>query len=190
MINYFFISFSADSSNIWSFIYSLVIFTIYGYIVNSQHSQLPVGLIAQLVVHCTGIVEVMGSNPVQAWILYGLIIINNCIAKMEVGCLKYPGASTIGSQPLDWNNAPMTGTTAQPSHEPSHKRKGTGIRHTDRPRGRAGGEQNGRQNPSRRENWTRQGITWSMWPATEHARAKDRWPRYPGALGCYCIKLH
>ena len=33
---------------------------------------------------------------------------------MEVGCLKYPGASTIGSQPLDWNNAPMTGTTAQP----------------------------------------------------------------------------
>ena len=32
---------------------------------------------------------------------------------MEVGCLEYPGASTIGSQPLDWNNAPMTGTTAQ-----------------------------------------------------------------------------
>ena len=26
---------------------------------------------------------------------------NNCIAKMEVGCLKYLGASTIGSQPLD-----------------------------------------------------------------------------------------
>ena len=26
---------------------------------------------------------------------------NNCIAKMEVGCLKYPGASTVGSQPLD-----------------------------------------------------------------------------------------
>ena len=24
-------------------------------------------------------------------------VINNCIAKMEVGCLKYPGASTIGS---------------------------------------------------------------------------------------------
>ena len=43
---------------------------------------------------------------------------------MEVGCLKYPGASTIGSQPLDWNNAPMTGTTAQPSHEPPHQRKG------------------------------------------------------------------
>ena len=56
---------------------------------------------------------------------------NNCIAKMEVGCLKYPGASTIGSQPLDWNNA-MTGTTAQPSHEPPHQRKGTGTRHTEK----------------------------------------------------------
>ena len=42
----------------------------------------------------------------------GFETINNCIAKMEVGCLEYPGASTIGSQPLDWNNAPMNGTTA------------------------------------------------------------------------------
>ena len=24
---------------------------------------------------------------------------------MQVGCLEYPGASTIGSQPLDWVNA-------------------------------------------------------------------------------------
>ena len=30
-----------------------------------------------------------------------LTAFNNCIAKMEVGCLKYPGTSTIGSQPLD-----------------------------------------------------------------------------------------
>ena len=37
-----------------------------GYITNSQYDQLPVGLIAQLVEHCTGIAEVMGSNPVQA----------------------------------------------------------------------------------------------------------------------------
>ena len=29
------------------------------------------------------------------------LFVNNCIAKMEVGCLKYPGASTICSQPLD-----------------------------------------------------------------------------------------
>ena len=86
-----------------------------------------------------------------------ITIINNCIAKMEVGCLKYPGASTIGSQPLDWNNAPMTGTTKQPSHEPPHQRKGTGTHHTDKsisgekpnwPRGRVGEEENGRQKPS------------------------------------------
>ena len=32
--------------------------------------QLPVGLLAQLVEHCTGIAEVMGSNPVQALIFF------------------------------------------------------------------------------------------------------------------------
>ena len=37
---------------------------------NSEHDQFPVSLIhvAQLAEHCTGIAEVMGSNPVQAWI--------------------------------------------------------------------------------------------------------------------------
>ena len=30
------------------------------------------GLIAQLVDHCTGIAEVMGSNPIQAWIFFRL----------------------------------------------------------------------------------------------------------------------
>ena len=29
--------------------------------------QLPVGLLAQLVERCTGIAEVMGSNPVRVW---------------------------------------------------------------------------------------------------------------------------
>ena len=45
------------SSNIWPFIYQypLVFFTIYRYITNSQCDQLPDGLIAQLVEHCTGI---------------------------------------------------------------------------------------------------------------------------------------
>ena len=33
---------------------------------NSLNDQLPVGLIAQLVERCTGIAEIMGSNPVQA----------------------------------------------------------------------------------------------------------------------------
>ena len=32
------------------------------------HSLL--GLLAQLVEHCTGIAEVMGSNPIQAWIFF------------------------------------------------------------------------------------------------------------------------
>ena len=32
--------------------------------------QLPVGLSAQLVVRCTSIAEVMGSNPVRAWIFF------------------------------------------------------------------------------------------------------------------------
>ena len=45
---------------------------IYGYITNSQSDQLSTGLIAQLVEHCTGIAEVMGSNPVQEWIFFRL----------------------------------------------------------------------------------------------------------------------
>ena len=57
--------------NIWKFIYlncgewneSMIDLRSY-----SQNGQLPVGLIAQLVEHCTGIAEVMGSNPVQALI--------------------------------------------------------------------------------------------------------------------------
>ena len=38
-----------------------------------KNNQLPVGLIAQLVEHCTGITEVMGSIPVQAWIFSGFL---------------------------------------------------------------------------------------------------------------------
>ena len=41
-------------------------FILDGYIKNSQYDQLPVCLIVQLVEHCIGIAEVMGSNPVQA----------------------------------------------------------------------------------------------------------------------------
>ena len=38
--------------------------------------QLPVGLLAQLVERCTGIVEVMGSNLVRAWIFFSGPIYN------------------------------------------------------------------------------------------------------------------
>ena len=36
----------------------------------ANKAQLPVGLLVQLVERCTGIAEVMGSNPVQAWIFF------------------------------------------------------------------------------------------------------------------------
>lgn len=41
---------------------------------NSQScGQLPVGLIAQLIEHCTGIAKVMGSNPVRPGFFQALI---------------------------------------------------------------------------------------------------------------------
>ena len=48
--------------NIFLTVYS----SLHEFIWNQGHNQLPVGLLAQLVEHCTGIAEVMGSNPVQA----------------------------------------------------------------------------------------------------------------------------
>ena len=42
------------------------LFSIYGRIMNLQNDQFPVGLIVQLIEHCIGIAEVMGSNLVQA----------------------------------------------------------------------------------------------------------------------------
>ena len=36
---------------------------------------LPVGLIAQLMEHCTGIAEIMALNPVQAWIFSGFLFL-------------------------------------------------------------------------------------------------------------------
>ena len=62
-INHVFISLSTIKMSDLS--YSIVFFTIYGYITNSQHDQLPVGLIAQLVEHRAIIAKVMGLNSVQ-----------------------------------------------------------------------------------------------------------------------------
>ena len=45
----------------------------HGFDTNQFNNLLPVGLLAQLVERCTGIAEVKGSNPVQAWILSGLL---------------------------------------------------------------------------------------------------------------------
>ena len=41
-------------------------FILHGFIWNQLIVQLPVGLLAQLLGCCTGIAEVMGSNPLQA----------------------------------------------------------------------------------------------------------------------------
>ena len=55
-----------------------------GFIWNQHRNQLPVGLLAQLVEHCSGIAEIMGSNPAQAWIFfkpsfhYYLSSVHNC----------------------------------------------------------------------------------------------------------------
>ena len=57
------------SSHIWfSHIYSHIYShsSIHESIWNQHDSQLPVGLLAQLVEHCIGIAEVMNSSPVQA----------------------------------------------------------------------------------------------------------------------------
>ena len=42
------------------------LFRIYWHSMNLQNEQFPVGLIVQLIGHCIGIAEVMGSNLVQA----------------------------------------------------------------------------------------------------------------------------
>ena len=57
--------------------------SMYGCFTNLQFGQLPVGLIAQL--HCTGIAEVMGSNPLQALIFVSESCVYNCY---DQSCLQ------------------------------------------------------------------------------------------------------
>ena len=44
------------------------------------------GFIAQLVEHCTGIAEVTGSNPAEAWIFFRLLFRNclNCVLTAKI----------------------------------------------------------------------------------------------------------
>ena len=53
----------------------------HGFITNQFNDLLPVGLLASLVEPCTGITEVKGSNPVQAWLFFRLSFCNckNCV---------------------------------------------------------------------------------------------------------------
>ena len=52
------------------------------YITSSQSDQLPDGLIAQLVEHCTGIVEAMGSNSNQACIFFFRLQFHSCLSSV------------------------------------------------------------------------------------------------------------
>ena len=49
-------------------IFTVIYSSLHRFIWNQHNDQLPVGLLAQLVEHYTGITEVMGSNPIKAWI--------------------------------------------------------------------------------------------------------------------------
>ena len=51
-------------------VFPVVYSPLWGFIWNQHNDQLPVSLLAQLIEHCTGIAEIMGSNPVQAWIFF------------------------------------------------------------------------------------------------------------------------
>ena len=56
-----------SSNKQYSYIITLVRLSLHGFFANQQNDQLSVGLLAQLVEHCTVTAEVMGSTPVQAW---------------------------------------------------------------------------------------------------------------------------
>ena len=63
--------FSLSTVHMYNFhIFTVIYSSFYRFIWNQHNDQLPVGLLAQLVEHCTGIAEVMGSNPIQAWIFF------------------------------------------------------------------------------------------------------------------------
>ena len=63
--------FSLSTVHMYNFhIFTVIYSSFYRFIWNQHNDQLPVGLLAQLVEHCTGITEVMGSNPIQAWIFF------------------------------------------------------------------------------------------------------------------------
>ena len=47
------------------YIFTVIYLSLHGFIWNQYKEQLPVGLLAQLVEHCTSIAEVMGSNPIR-----------------------------------------------------------------------------------------------------------------------------
>ena len=87
------------------------------YITNSQYDQLPVGLIAQLVEHCTGIAEVMGSNPVQAWnfhIIFSTVSLRNFLSCLLHHC---DALSLIKTSRVGRNDDITSGTRRKTMHD-------------------------------------------------------------------------
>ena len=79
------------------------VFTLHRFLMNPQNDHLPVGLLAQVVEHCTGITEVMGLTSAQAWThffqaLFSLLLssIHNCDDRMHLHRMKShpPGKKT------------------------------------------------------------------------------------------------
>ena len=58
-------------------VFNISLSSFYRFIINQFNDLFPVGLLAQLVESCAGIVEVKGSNPVQALIFFSLPF-HNC----------------------------------------------------------------------------------------------------------------
>ena len=89
-----FYSFLHRSAHIWfSYIYNHYS-SLWWYIWTQFKNQLPVGLLARLVARCTGITEVMGSNPVRAWIFLGLISTTNSLVFIAAK-ISYIGFFTV-----------------------------------------------------------------------------------------------
>ena len=62
--------FNRSVHNDMIFIHFQLLFTTWKVCLKQNDDQLSVGLLAQLVERCTSIAEVMGSNPVRAWIFF------------------------------------------------------------------------------------------------------------------------
>ena len=69
--NIAFIFTSLCAVHVYNFhIFTVIYSSLHGFTLNQHNDQLPVGLLAQLVKHCTGIAKVMNSSPVQAWFFF------------------------------------------------------------------------------------------------------------------------
>ena len=62
------------AAHIYEFhIFTVIYSPLWGFIGKQNIDQLPIGLLAQFLECCTGIADVVGSNPIWAWIFLRLI---------------------------------------------------------------------------------------------------------------------